>query len=153
MLNAVWVAVIAAVGCFMILVAVSVFVLLKLAGLIGQTSAAVSGLRERSDEAIDRAHSAIDAATGQLARTEQLTASMDEVTANMADLTGRVTALAPLARLAAASGSSRLVRVPALLYGVRHAAELRAATGSARAAGADARRALQSSRPQTGARR
>jgi hypothetical protein len=153
MLNAVWVAVIAAVGCFMILVAVSVFVLLKLAGLIGQTSAAVSGLRERSDEAIDRAHLAIDAATGQLARTEQLTASMDEVTANMADLTGRVTALAPLARLAAASGSSRLARVPALLYGVRHAAELRAATGSARAAGADARRALQSSRPQTGARR
>ena len=153
MLNAVWVAVIAAVGCFMILVAVSVFVLLKLAGLIGQTSAAVSGLRERSDEAIDRAHSAIDAATGQLARTEQLTASMDEVTANMADLTGRVTALAPLARLAAASGSSRLARVPALLYGVRHAAELRAATGSARAAGADARRGLQSSRPQTGARR
>jgi hypothetical protein len=153
MLNAVWVAVIAAVGCFMILVAVSVFVLLKLAGLIGQTSAAVSGLRERSDAAIDRAHSAIDAATGQLARTEQLTASMDEVTANMADLTGRVTALAPLARLAAASGGSRLARVPALLYGVRHAAELRAATGSARAAGADARRALQSSRPQTGARR
>jgi hypothetical protein len=127
-------------------------VLLKLAGLVGQTSAAVSGLRERSDGAIDRAHSAIDAATGQLARTEQLTASMDEVTANMAELTGRVTALAPLARLAALSGSRTLARVPALLYGVRHAAQLRAATGSARAVGADARRALESSRSRTEAR-
>jgi len=146
MLNAVWVAVIAAVGCFVILAAVSVFVLLKLAGLIGATSAAVSGLRERSDEAIDRAHAAIDSATGQLARTEQLTASMDEVTANMADLTGRVTALAPLARLAALSGSRRLARVPALLYGVRHAAQLRAATSAAHTAGADARRALESGR-------
>jgi hypothetical protein len=152
MLNAVWVAVIAAAGCFMILAAVSVYVLLKLAGLIEATSAAVSGLRERSDEAIDRAHAAIDAATGQLARTEEITASMDEVTANMADLTGRVTALAPLARLAAASGSSRIARVPALLYGVRHAAQLRAAASSARAAGADTRRALES-RPRTGARR
>jgi hypothetical protein len=152
MLNAVWVAVIAAAACFMIFAAVSVYVLLKLAGLIEATSSAVSGLRERSDEAIDRAHAAIDAATGQLARTEEITASMDEVTANMADLTGRVTALAPLARLAAASGSSRIAQVPALLYGVRHAAQLRAASSSARAAGADARRAPES-RPRTGTRR
>jgi len=131
MLNAVWVAVIAAAGCFVVLAAVSVYVLLKLAGLIEVTSVSVSGLRERSDEAIDRAHAAIDVATGQLARTEQITASMDEVAGSMAELTGRVTAFAPLARLAAASGSSRLARVPALLYGVRHATQLRAASPAA----------------------
>jgi hypothetical protein len=52
----------------------------------------------------------------------------------MADLTGRVTALAPLARLAAATSGTRLARVSAFVYGVRHAAELRAAAGEARRA-------------------
>jgi hypothetical protein len=150
MLNAVWVAVIAAACCFMILAVVSVYVLLKLAGLITQTAAAVSGLRERSDQAIDRANAAIDTAAGQLTRTDAITASMDEVTANMAELTGRVTALAPLGRLAAASAGGWLGRAAALLYGVRHAAELRAAASSARAAGPAP--ALESGR-RTGGRR
>ncbi len=134
MLNAVWVAVIIAVACWAVLVTAAVYVLIKLSRLITQTSATVSGLREDSDAVIARAHATIDATAGQLNRTDEITASMDQVAAGMAELTGRVTALAPLARLAAATSGTRLARVSAFVYGVRHAAELRAAAGEARRA-------------------
>jgi len=126
MLNAVWVAVIAAAAGWLVLVTAAVFVLLRMARLITQSSVTVATLRERNDALIDRAHATLDATAGQLSRTDEITASMDEVAAGMADLTGRVTAFAPLARLAAVSAGTRLARVPALLYGVRHAAEMRA---------------------------
>lgn len=132
MLNAVWVAVIIAAACWAVLVIAAVYVLIKLARLITQTSAAVSGLREDSDAVIARAHATIDATAGQLNRTDEITASMDQVAAGMAELTGRVTALAPLARLAAATSGTRLARVSAFVYGVRHAAELRATAAEAR---------------------
>ena len=113
MLNAVWVAVIVAAFCWAVLVAAAVFVLVKLARLINQTSAAVTGLRASSDALIDRAHATLDATAGQLSRTDEITASMDEVAGNMAELTGRVTQFAPLARLAAAQAGSRFARVSA----------------------------------------
>jgi uncharacterized protein YoxC len=131
MLNAVWVAVIIAAACWAVLVVAAVLVLIKLSRLITQTSAAVSGLRENSDAVIARAHATIDATAGQLDRTDEITASMDQVAAGMAELTGRVTALAPLARLAAATSGTKLARVSAFVYGVRHAAELRAAAAGA----------------------
>ncbi|MGP7998788.1 MAG: DUF948 domain-containing protein [Streptosporangiaceae bacterium] len=137
MLNAVWVAVIIAAVCWAVLVAAGVYVLVKLARLISQTSVAVSGLRESSDAVIARAHATLDDTAGQLSRTDDITASMDEVATNMAELTGRVTQFAPLARLAAAQAGSRFARVSALVYGVRHAAGLRATAGDGRrAAGA-----------------
>lgn len=132
MLNAVWVAVIIATACWAVLVIAAVYVLIKLARLITQTSAAVSGLREDSDAVIARAHATIDATAGQLNRTDEITASMDQVATGMAELTGRVTALAPLARLAAATSGTKLARVSAFVYGVRHAAELRAAATGGR---------------------
>lgn len=132
MLNAVWVAVIIAAACWAVLVIAAVFVLIKLSRLITQTSATVTGLRENTDTVIARAHATIDATAGQLDRTDEITASMDQVAAGMAELTGRVTALAPLARLAAATSGTRLARVSAFVYGIRHAAELRAAAGEAR---------------------
>jgi len=132
MLNAVWVAVIIAAACWAVLVIAAVYVLIKLSRLITQTSATVTGLRENSDAVIARAHATIDATAGQLNRTDEITASMDQVAAGMAELTGRVTALAPLARLAAATSGTRLARVSAFVYGVRHAAELRAAAADAR---------------------
>ena len=104
MLNAVWVAVIIAAACWAVLVAAAVYVLIKLSRLITQTSAAVSGLREDSDAVIARAHATIDATAGQLNRTDEITASMDQVASGMAELTGRVTALAPLARLGHGKG-------------------------------------------------
>jgi methyl-accepting chemotaxis protein len=130
MLNAVWVAVIAAAFCWAVLVAAAVYVLVKLARLIHQTSAAVTGLRADSDAVIARAHATLDATAGQLNRTDEITASMDQVASNMAELTGRVTQFSPLAKLAAAQAGSRFARVSALVYGVRHAAELRAVSGS-----------------------
>ncbi len=134
MLNAVWVAVIIATACWAVLVIAAVYVLIKLARLITQTSAAVSGLREDSDAVIARAHATLDATAGQLARTDEITASMDEVAGNMAELTGRVTQFAPLARLAAAQAGSGFARVSAFVYGVRHAAEIRATAGEGRRA-------------------
>ena len=135
MLNAVWVAVIIAAACWAVLVVAAVYVLVKLSRLITQTSATVTGLRDSSDAVIARAHATIDATAGQLDRTDEITASMDQVAAGMAELTGRVTALAPLARLAAATSGTRLARVSAFVYGVRHAAELRATAAEARRAG------------------
>ena len=132
MLNAVWVAVIIAAACWAVLVIAAVYVLIKLSRLITQASVTVSGLRQDSDAVIARAHATIDATAGQLNRTDEITASMDQVAAGMADLTGRVTALAPLARLAAATSGTRLARVSAFVYGIRHAAELRAAAAGAR---------------------
>jgi hypothetical protein len=125
MLTAVWVAVIVAAAFWVIGVCAAVYLLIKLARLVSQTSSAVAGLRERGDLAIDRANAAIDRAGDQIARTDAITASMDEVTANMADLTGRVTALTPLARVIASGAGTPLARVSALVYGVRRAAQLR----------------------------
>ena len=151
MLNAVWVAVIIAAACWAVLVIAAVYVLIKLSRLITQTSATVTGLRDSSDAVIARAHATIDATAGQLNRTDEITASMDQVAAGMAELTGRVTALAPLARLAAATSGTRLARVSAFVYGVRHAAELRAAAAGARgqlpATAGGARRAAGVSSP------
>ena len=134
MLNAVWVAVIVAAFCWAVLVAAAVYVLVKLARLINQTSTAVSGLRQDSDAVIARAHATLDETAGQLSRTDDITASMDEVASNMAELTGRVTQFAPLAKLAGAQAGSRLARVSALVYGIRHAAEIRATAGEGRRA-------------------
>src|SRR6202035_420095 len=128
MLNAGWVAGIIAGACWAVLVVAAVYVLIKLSRLITQTSATVTGLRDNSDAVIARAHATIDATAGQLDRT-------DEITAGMAELTGRVTALAPLARLAAATSGTKLARISAFLSGVRHAAELRATAAEARRAG------------------
>ena len=125
MLTAVWVAVIVAAAFWVIGVCAAVYLLIKLARLVSQTSSAVAGLRERGDLVIDRANAAIDRAGDQIARTDAITASMDEVTANMADLTGRVTALTPLARVIASGAGTPLARVSALVYGVRRAAQLR----------------------------
>ena len=71
MLTAVWVAVVA----FVVGAGVAVYVMLKAARLMSQTSAAVAGLRERGDLLIERANAAIDQAGEQIARTETVTAS------------------------------------------------------------------------------
>src|SRR5215469_7954710 len=91
MLTAVWVAVVA----FVVGVGVAVYVMLKAARLMSETSAAVAGLRKRGDLVIERANAAIDQAGEQIARAETVTASMEGVTAAMADLGGQFAAVAP----------------------------------------------------------
>jgi hypothetical protein len=125
MLTAVWVAVIIAAAFWVIGVCAAVYLLIKLARLVSQTSSAVADLRERGELAIDRANAAVDRAGEQIVKADAITASMDEVTANMAELTGRVTSLAPLARVIASGAGTPLARVSALVYGVRRATQLR----------------------------
>jgi hypothetical protein len=125
MLNAVWVAVIVAAAFWVVGVCAAVYVMVKAARLMSQTTDAVTSLRERQDVLIERANDTIDRASEQLVRTDAITASMDEVTANMAELTGRVTALAPLARMIASSAGSPLAKAAAVAYGVNRALWMR----------------------------
>jgi len=133
MLNAVWVAVIIAAAFWVVVVCAAVYLMLKAARLISQTTATVARLGERQDVLIDRANATIDRASEQLVRTDAITASMDEVTANMAELTGRVTALAPLARVIASSAGSPVAKAAALAYGVNRALWMRRPASTGRA--------------------
>ncbi len=120
MLTAVWVAVVAAAVAFVAGVGVAVYVMLKAARLMSETSVAVAGLRERGDLLIERANAAIDQAGEQIARTETVAASMEGVTAAMAQMTGTVTA--PARPAATGEGTSGPVTwAAALVYGVRWA--------------------------------
>jgi hypothetical protein len=117
MLTAVWVAVVA----FVAVAGVAVYVMLKAARLMSETSVAVAGLRERGDLLIERANATIDQAGEQIARTQTVTASMEGVTATMAQLGDNLDAMAP-ALPAPAEGATRpLTWAAALLYGVRWA--------------------------------
>src|SRR5215469_1012208 len=97
MLTAVWAAVVAAAAAFVIGVGVAIYVMLKAARLMTESSATLASLRERENVLIDRASTAIDQVGEQIAMTETITASMDDVTASMAELRGRITALTPAA--------------------------------------------------------
>jgi len=132
--NAMQLAALIAAGFFAVGVCAAVYVLVRLGRLISVAGVMLSDYRDRTDALIDRAQAAVDRSHEQLARTDEITASMDQVAAGMAELTGRVTALAPLARLAAATSGTKLARVSAFVYGVRHAAELRATASEARRA-------------------
>src|SRR5215475_12638984 len=118
MLNAVWVAVIVAAAFWVVGVCAAVYVMAKAARLMSQTTDAVAGLRERQESLIERAGTTIDRANEQLVKT-------DAITASMAEVTGRMTALAPLARVIAASAGSPAAKVAALAYGVNRALWMR----------------------------
>jgi hypothetical protein len=125
MLSAVWVAVVVAVAFWVVAVCVAVFVMIRAARLISETTAAVRGLRERGDAVMAAASAATEAATEQIARTAAITASMEEVSATMAELNGRLTALAPAARTIAGGIAVPLNRAAALVYGVGRAVGMR----------------------------
>ena len=105
MLSAVWAAAVVAAASWVIGVCVAVYVMLKAARLMTESSAALASLRERENLLIERAGAVIDRAGEQIAQTETITANMGDVTASMGDmaasmaeLRGRHTALAPPAR-------------------------------------------------------
>jgi hypothetical protein len=128
MLTAVWVAVVAAAAAFVAGAGVAIYVMLKAARLMSETSAAVAGLRDRGDLLIERANATIDQAGEQIARTGTVTASMEGVTAAMAELGGQFTAVAPALPAAGATGGP-LAWAGALVYGVRWAVGNRGAPG------------------------
>ena len=142
MLTAVWVAVIAAAAAFVIGIGVAVYVMLKAARLVTESSAALASLREREDLLIERAGAVIDRAGAQITRTEAISASMGDVTASMAELRGRLTALAPPVQPGA---EGTLTWVAALVYGLARALGLRWAA-RVRSAPATARRAALTGR-------
>jgi hypothetical protein len=119
------VAVVVAVAFWVIGVCVAVYVMLKAARLMTESSAALASLREREDLLIERAGAVIDQAGAQIAKTETITASMDEVTASVAELRGRITALAPAARTSADGTAGTLTWAAALVYGLARALGLR----------------------------
>jgi hypothetical protein len=123
--NAGQVAVLIAAGFFAVGVCAAVYVLARLAGLISEASRMLADYNDRAGALIDRAQAAVDRTHEQLARTDSITASMDEVTANMADLSGHVSALAGLARGISAGFGAPLLRLSALVFGVRRAVALR----------------------------
>jgi hypothetical protein len=132
MLTAVWAAVVA----FVIGVGVAVYVMLKAARLMSETSATVTSLRERGDLLIERANAAIDRAGEQIAKTEAVTASIEGVTATMSELDGHLTAIAPPAATGASATGRPLTWAASLAYGIRWALRTRRAAqqGTARQA-------------------
>jgi hypothetical protein len=127
MVTAMQAAVVAAAAAWVIGVGVAVYVMLKAARLMSETSTTVTGLRERGDLLIERANAAIDRAGEQITRTEAVTASIEGVTATMTELDGHLTALAPPAASPADTAGRPLVWAAALVYGIRWAAGTRRA--------------------------
>ena len=125
MLTAVWVAVVAAAAAFVVGVAVAIYVMLKAARLMTESSAAIASVREREDLLIERASTAIDRVGEQIAMTETITASMDDVTASMAELRGRMAGLTPAAGPGADGSRGALTWGAALVYGLARALGLR----------------------------
>jgi uncharacterized protein YoxC len=121
MVTAVQVAAVAAAAAWVIGVGVAVYVMLKAARLMSETSTTVAGLRKRGDLLIERANAAIDRAGEQIAKTEAVTASIEGVTATMSELDGHLTALAPPAADRASATGGPLTWAAALAYGIRWA--------------------------------
>ena len=121
MVTAVQAAAVAAAAAWVIGVGVAVYVMLKAARLMSETSTTVTGLRERGDLLIERANAAIDRAGEQITKTEAVTASIEGVTATMSELDGHLTALAPPAATQASAPARPLTWAAALVYGIRWA--------------------------------
>ena len=136
MVTAVQVAAVAAAAAWVIGVGVAVYVMLKAARLMSETSTTVAGLRKRGDLLIERANAAIDRAGEQISKTEAVTASIEGVTATMSELDGHLTALAPPAASQASATGRPLTWAAALAYGIRWALGTRRAAqqGTARQA-------------------
>jgi uncharacterized protein YoxC len=125
MLTAVWVAIVVAVAFWAAAVCAGVYVMLRAARLINQSTAVVTSLRQRSESLMDEAEAVTRRANEQVTRTEAIAASMDEVAATMAELNERVTGLGPAARSLAEGTGLPLTRVAAFVYGVARALGMR----------------------------
>ena len=129
MVTAVQAAAVAAAAAWVIGVGVAVYVMLKAARLMSETSTTVAGLRKRGDLLIERANAAIDRAGQQIAKTEAVTASIEGVTATMSELDGHLTAFAPPAASQASATGRPLTWAAALVYGIRWALGTRRTAG------------------------
>lgn len=122
MLTAVQAAALIAAIAFAVLAAAGVYVLVKLARLVAESSRVAAEFRTRSDLLLGRANSAVDRAHEQLARTDAITANMDEVSSNIAELTADVSMLTGAVR---ALVGGPVGQIAGFSFGVRRAIALR----------------------------
>ena len=145
MLTAVQAAALITAIAFVVLAAAGVYVLVKLARLISESSRVVAEFRTRSDLLLGRANSAVDRAQDQLARTDAITANMDEVSSNIAELTADVSMLTGAVRTLL---GGPVGQIAGFSFGVRRAIALRrSGPASARRVGGQSRRAPRSCPP------
>ena len=132
MLNAVWVAAVIAAAALVMGVGVAVYVMLKAARLVTESSAALASLREQEDLLIERASAVIDRAGAQIARTETVSATTAGVTASVTGLRGRIAPPAPPALPGGEGTGGTLTWVAELGYGLARALALRFAARTGR---------------------
>jgi methyl-accepting chemotaxis protein len=143
-MNAGQLAALIAAAFFAVGVGAAVFVLARLARLIGATTALVTSYQAGADDVLNRARACVARADEQLARTGALADGVDEVAASMSDLSEQITAVAGTARMIATGLGVPVVRLAAAGHGVRYALAIRR---SGRVAGSARLQALDRARP------
>ncbi len=124
-MNAGQLAALIAAAFFAVGVCVAVFVLARLARLVGAATALVTSYRAGADDLLARTRATVERADQQLARTGALADGVDQVAASVSDLHEQVSAVAGAARLIAAGLGAPVLRLAAAGHGVRHALALR----------------------------
>lgn len=124
-MNAGQLAALIAAAFFAVAMCAAVYVLAKLAGLIGAARSLVTSYQAGSDELLARGRAAVERADVQLARTGALADEVDEVAASMSELSEQVSAVAGTARVIAVGFGTPVLRLAAAGHGVRYALALR----------------------------
>lgn len=124
-MNAAELAAVIAAAFFAVAMCAAVYVLAKLAGLIGATTSLVTRYQAGADDLLGRSRAIVERADAQLARTSALADGVDEVAASMSDLSEQVTAVADTARVIATGLGTPVLRLAAAGHGVRYALALR----------------------------
>ncbi len=127
-MNAGQLAMLIAAVFFAVGVLAAVYVLVKLAGLIGQASTVLTGYQDATDALLSRAQAAVDRADEQLARAAVLSESVEAVSTSMTELSEQVTAVAGTARLIANGLGAPVLRFAAASHGVKRALAVRRAS-------------------------
>ncbi len=124
-MNAGQLAALIAAAFFAIAMCAAVYVLAKLAGLIGAVTSLVTSYQAGAEELLARGRAAVERADAQLARTGALADGVDEVAASMSELSEQVSAVAGTARVIATGLGTPVLRLAAAGHGVRYALALR----------------------------
>jgi hypothetical protein len=124
-MNAGALAALIAAGFWAVLVCAAVYLLVRLARLAAAADRLLGEYSRRAGSLLDRADAAVAELREQASRTAEITGSMRQLSAGAAELGTQVSALAQLTRNITAGLGVPLARIPALLFGVRHALALR----------------------------
>jgi uncharacterized protein YoxC len=126
-MNAGQLAALIAAAFFAVAMCAAVYVLAKLARLIGAATSMVTSYQAGADDLLRRTRAAVERADEQLARTGALADGVDQVAASMSELSEQVSAVAGTARLISAGLGAPVLRLAAAGHGVRRAMAIRRA--------------------------